>query len=63
MKIGSILTEPINSIEQALTAATSKRAELQASILVAMEQAAKMDDIIKGYRHALVLLHDEANKV
>lgn len=63
MKLGSILTEPVRTIEEALTKTLSARAEAQALIIRTVEEMSKIDEAVKGYRHALAVLQDESNKL
>lgn len=63
MKIGSILTEPVQTIQDALTKAGSARAEKQALIIRTVEEMSKIDEAVKGYRHALILLQEESDKI
>lgn len=63
MKIGSIIQEPLRMMEEALTQVISERAALQGDIIISQERIARLDDAIAGYRHVLVLLQDESNKI
>lgn len=63
MKIDSIIQEPFRMMEEALTQMMSERAAIQGDIVISQERIVRLDAAIAGYRHVLVLLQDESNKI
>jgi hypothetical protein len=63
MKIGSIMGNSILAVERQLQAALLKQRELKEAKEAAVRDCERIVNVIEGYRHALVLLENEANKI
>jgi hypothetical protein len=63
MKIGSVMLEPITTMEAALHDAVDKQKALKEALIATIAEVAKVDEVIVGYRRALALLQEESNKI
>lgn len=63
MKLGSILTEPVTALEESLHRAIDRQEEIKSAIIKLTGEATEIENVIKGYRLALKLLHEESNKI